>query len=99
MFSSIIVWGRSIGTGPATEIAALYSEQNKPLGGLILQSPYLSIKSLAKTLVGSVVGSMILNRFNNRKRIKQCKSPVLVIHGEEDQLIPLEHAKVENLGF
>ena len=43
----IILLGRSLGSGPATYIAANYSP-----GGLILMSPYTSIKSVANGKVG-----------------------------------------------
>lgn len=64
------------------------------VGGLILQSPYLSIKSLAKSLVGPVLGAFVLNRFNNLKRIKTLNVPCLFIHGRKDKLIPHQHSVV-----
>ena len=43
----IILLGRSLGSGPATHIASKYEP-----GGLILMSPYTSIKSVASNKVG-----------------------------------------------
>ena len=43
----IILLGRSLGSGPATHISAKYEP-----GGLILMSPYTSIKSVANNKVG-----------------------------------------------
>ena len=48
----IIVFGRSIGTGPATNLVSILHKQRKQAAALILQSPYRSIKTLAKELVG-----------------------------------------------
>jgi hypothetical protein len=56
-------------------------------------SPYLSIKSLCKSLVGGFVGSLVLERFNNRAEITSVLSPLLVIHGVEDTLIPCQHGE------
>jgi alpha-beta hydrolase superfamily lysophospholipase len=55
----IVAFGRSIGSGSATILAS----ENR-LAALVLQSPFLSVKSLAKTLVGSVA-TLMINRFDN----------------------------------
>lgn len=47
----IILIGRSIGTGVAAEVAATYERAGHPLGGLILISPYGSIRSLVTSVV------------------------------------------------
>ena len=94
--SKIILHGRSIGTGPATELAAVLHARGTPAGGLILQSPFLSVKSLAKTLLGAGgdAANLILDRFNNRRRITDTgDTPLLVIHGRQDTLIPHQHGE------
>ena len=116
-----MLFGRSIGTGPATFVAAEYARLGKPIGGLILQryqarrfsirsppsdarnaslrvcvsvwrSPYLSIKSLCRSLVG-FLANFVLERFNNREEITHYHGPLLVIHGVQDQLIPCQHGE------
>jgi len=116
-----VLFGRSIGTGPATFVAAEYARLGKPIGGLILQryqarrfsirsppsdarnaslrvcvsvwrSPYLSIKSLCRSLVG-FLANFVLERFNNREEITHYHGPLLVIHGVQDQLIPCQHGE------
>jgi len=83
----IILFGRSIGTGPCVLLASELCQTNNPIGGLILQSAYLSIKAVVKALVGSVASSVIANRWNSEKEIGNITCPVLMIHGKQDELI------------
>ena len=43
----IYVFGRSIGSGPSS-----YLSSKRDIGGLVLMSPFTSVKSVAKNLVG-----------------------------------------------
>ena len=45
----IIIFGRSIGTGPACSIAANYR-----ISSLILMTPYTSIRAIVKDMLGSL---------------------------------------------
>lgn len=79
----IFVDGFSIGSGPATELAA-----TKPVGGLILEAPFLSA-------VRVVTSAMTLpdEPFPNFKRIADVKCPVLIMHGTKDKVIPHAHGR------
>ena len=79
----IIVVGFSIGTGPATELAA-----TKPVGGLILQAPCLSAPRVV-----TKVRILPIDPFPNLKRIGKIKCPLTVIHGTEDSIIPFSQGK------
>lgn len=74
----IIVNGFSIGTGPATELAA-----TRPCGGLILEAPFLSAPRVVTR-----VRILPVDPFPNLKRIGDVKCPVLMIHGTKDSIIP-----------
>lgn len=74
----IIVDGFSIGTGPATELAA-----TRPCGGLILEAPFLSAPRVVTR-----VRILPVDPFPNLKRIGAVKCRVLMIHGTGDRVIP-----------
>mmetsp|Transcript_5510 Transcript_5510/g.8154 ORF Transcript_5510/g.8154 Transcript_5510/m.8154 type:complete len:466 (+) Transcript_5510:68-1465(+) len=93
-FQNIILWGRSIGSGPTTWLASQLSEQKVEIAGLILQSPFTSIKAAAQHIAGNMVGAFLSNRWNNQNRIGRIKAPVLIIHGKKDTLIPHSHSEV-----
>lgn len=83
----IMVFGRSMGSGPASYIAS-----QKDLAGLVLFSAYKSVKEAAKSMVGGFLGAFVKERFRNIDAIKHVKCPVLMIHGEKDQVIPHTHS-------
>ena len=74
----IIINGFSIGTGPATELAA-----TRPCGGLILEAPFLSAPRAVTR-----VRLLPVDPFPNLKRIGDVKCRVLMIHGTSDRVIP-----------
>lgn len=80
---NIIVFGRSVGTGPAAYIAA-----RRPSAGLILQSPFLStFRVLTRIPV------LPFDKFPNYKYIRHVHSPVLIMHGRQDSVIPFWHGE------
>jgi len=83
----IKLFGRSLGTGPAVALATRYQ-----VAGLILVSPFTSIKSLFKAQVG-VLADVVEDRFPTVDIIHKVTSSTLIIHGQCDTLIPLEHGK------
>lgn len=87
-----ILYGQSIGTGIAAYGAKyVFTKYQMILGGLILMSPYLSIKTLANSITS--FGSCILERLNTSEFITHCHSPLLIIHGKRDTLIPVAHGE------
>lgn len=86
--------GRSIGSGPAIYVASIY-----PVGSLVLLSPFLSLKEAVKDLYGSFLAALLVERFNNKERVKLIRSPCLLIHGIEDTIIPYIHSVELNKEF
>jgi uncharacterized protein len=85
----ILIYGRSIGTGIAVELATAYHVK-----GLILEAPYTSLKKLAnEKLPFFFPGLFLRSHFNNLERINRVKCPVIFIHGERDTLIPPHHSR------
>ena len=81
---NIIIHGESLGTGVAVEIA-----QNKNFGGIILESPFTSMVSVGKSHYPFFPVSILLkDKYESDKKIKNIKSPILIMHGEVDKLVP-----------
>lgn len=87
-FSKIILMGRSLGSGITSYIADHY-----PVGAVILISPFTSIKAVVKNMFGAIGSALVKERFNNLERIKTIKSPILIIHGKKDKIIPHTHGE------
>jgi hypothetical protein len=86
-YSQIILFGRSLGSGPAVFLAAQY-----PVGGLILVSAFSSIRAAVQSIVGRFMAWTFNERFPNSKIIANVSCSTLFIHGESDGLIPAEHS-------
>jgi fermentation-respiration switch protein FrsA (DUF1100 family) len=56
---------------------------------VILVQPFKSISGLIDDLVG--LGRMVEDRFDNLSNIKLNNAPLLVMHGNLDKMIPMEH--------
>jgi len=72
--SSIIIYGRSIGTGPSSFLASTLKDS--PPGCLMLQSPFTTIRALAQHLVG-FIGMMSPNPFDNLAAIQNLTCPLM----------------------
>lgn len=79
--------GRSIGTGPATWLAA-----NKTIGALVLVSGFTSLRGVVKHVVGSFAQHLIKERFVNVENISRVICPTFILHGKMDALIPYSHS-------
>jgi fermentation-respiration switch protein FrsA (DUF1100 family) len=76
----IVVWGFSLGTGPAVALAA-----RQPTGKLVLEAPYTSTADVAATVLPFVpVRALMKDQFRSDQLIGKVKVPVLVMHGERD---------------
>lgn len=80
--SKIVVLGYSLGTGPATWLAA----QHRPRL-LILQAPYFSMRDLATTLYPAVPGFLVRYPLPINQLITQVQAPVVLFHGDRDEVI------------
>lgn len=89
----IIVFGRSLGGGPAIDLVARHPE----IGGLVLQSPLTSgIKWMfGQGCVGTILSFCLtcVDCFKNDRKILKVDQPVLIMHGTHDQFIPLHHGE------
>lgn len=86
----IILFGESIGTGPAVKMA----EEHPDFAGLILVSPYTSVTAVAQKLYPVYPASlMVIDKFDNLSRIGGIEMPILMIHGRRDRTIPFSHAE------
>jgi fermentation-respiration switch protein FrsA (DUF1100 family) len=81
---SIILYGRSLGSGPSCYLMEKLAEDNVKIGGLILQSPICSIFRVALDLRMTLPYDM----FANVDRIDKAHCPVLIIHGTRDEIVP-----------
>jgi len=81
----IVLFGRSLGAAVAGEVAS-----QRPVAGLILESSFPSVEALARFhYFGLPVHWLIGARFNLADKLKHVSVPILVIHGDQDEIVPI----------
>jgi fermentation-respiration switch protein FrsA (DUF1100 family) len=86
---NLILYGESLGTGVASHLA-----QNKNYAGVILETPFTSMIDAAKNFYPYIPVNLLLkDKFENYKKVKNIKSPILIMHGEVDQIVPFSMGK------
>lgn len=81
--SQIILFGRSIGSGPATLVSSLWNPC-----ALLLMSPFTAIRDIVKEQAGSLTQYAICDHFRNIDLINKVHCPTFFVHGQKDRLIP-----------
>jgi uncharacterized protein len=56
--------------------------------GLVLEAPFTSAADVAQTVL-PILGPMLIRSFNSLKKISRMRAPLLFIHGDRDEIIPL----------
>jgi fermentation-respiration switch protein FrsA (DUF1100 family) len=81
----VAVWGESLGTGVAIALAG-----EKPVTHVILDAPYTSTVDVAADLYWFLpVRLLMKDQFRSDERIRHVKAPVLILHGDRDDVVPI----------
>lgn len=103
----VCFWGQSLGTGVATNAGVRLQQQGSAVDAVILQAAYTRIGEIAamhrmsklynflpgfKSLLWTVMESIEIE-FANDKNLQILTSPVLLLHAEDDSIVPYYMAK------
>lgn len=87
--SQISVYGRSLGTGIATELAS----RNTPKQ-LILETPFYSLLDVAQDMFPILPVSLFLKyKLPSFEFIQQVSCPITIFHGNSDSVVPYESGR------
>ena len=80
----IILYGESLGTAIATEVG-----QNENFAGIILEAPFTSMVDMGQKIYPIFpVKFLLKDKYESKNKIKNIKSPILIMHGEVDKIVP-----------
>ncbi|MBI3665312.1 MAG: alpha/beta hydrolase [Acidobacteria bacterium] len=80
----IVAQGESLGTAVAVDLAARH-----PCGGVVLEAPFTSARDMAQQVL-PFFGPMLVWGFDSRRKIGSIRSPLLILHGDRDAVIPFK---------
>jgi fermentation-respiration switch protein FrsA (DUF1100 family) len=86
--SRIFYLGESIGGAVALDLALARSPK-----GLILQSTFTSVRDMARLHYPFLPAALVPDAYPSRRRIGELRAPLLVLHGERDEIVPLSHGQ------
>lgn len=91
----IFLWGFSFGSTRA--LAALAGESRPAVAGVVLMAPYTSLRQIVLDrlkLIPHGLGSVLVpNVGDNRAMLRQVRTPVLIVHSEDDETVPVAHGR------
>jgi len=82
----IVAYGESLGSGQAVRLAA-----ERPVAAIVLEAPLTSTVDVARTTYFWLpLGLLITDKYHIERNIRSVTAPVLILHGEQDAVIPVE---------
>jgi fermentation-respiration switch protein FrsA (DUF1100 family) len=86
---SVVLFGRSLGSAVAVELA-----RHATCRALILESPFTSVPDMAARVLPLVpIGRLLRTRYDSLGKIAQIAVPLLILHGDRDDVVPFEHGQ------
>lgn len=90
--SRLTLFGRSLGCAVAVEIATRH-----PVKSVILESPFTSIDAMARRMRGGLASLIptswvVRSKFDSLSKIDNVHSPIMLLHGDRDDIVPIEMA-------
>jgi uncharacterized protein len=84
----VFILGESLGGAVALQLAL-----ERPPAGLVLVSPFTCVRDLARLHYPFVPGRLVPDAYPAIRRISALRAPLLVIHGNRDEIVPPSHGK------
>jgi fermentation-respiration switch protein FrsA (DUF1100 family) len=82
----IVAYGESLGSGQAVRLGAA-----RPVAAVVLEAPLTSTVDVARsTYFWLPLSLLITDKYDNERNIRSVAAPVLILHGEQDAVIPVE---------
>lgn len=86
----LVLFGESLGAAIAVQVAL-----ERPAGALIIESAFTSIPDMARSAYPFLppVGPLIRTRYETLGKVPKLALPLLVLHGERDEIVPLAQGR------
>tara|TARA_B100001250_G_scaffold298776_1_gene260358 strand:- start:119 stop:916 length:798 start_codon:yes stop_codon:yes gene_type:complete len=89
-YSDLVIYGESLGSGVAVELGTKYKFLS-----VVLEAPFTSVPNIAQKRYKIFPTKILVkDKFDSLSKIKSLKSPLLVISGKKDEIVPHKHSKI-----
>eukprot|EP00811_Abedinium_folium_P003702 NODE_13404_length_1168_cov_3.426513.p1 GENE.NODE_13404_length_1168_cov_3.426513~~NODE_13404_length_1168_cov_3.426513.p1 ORF type:complete len:327 (-),score=81.38 NODE_13404_length_1168_cov_3.426513:69-1049(-) len=96
----VLLWGRSIGTGPAASLAHALATApeapRRPLAAIVLVAPFISLSAVVLAHSNSLVASLVEETWDVASFVadpRLASVPLVVVHPKDDRMVPLSQGK------
>jgi len=83
----VVYFGRSLGAAVTVDLALAH-----PPRGVVLESPFASVRAMGNAVVPGA-GFLFRTRWDSLAKIARLRAPLLVIHGEADEVVPFAQGR------
>jgi len=83
----VVYFGRSLGSAVTVDLALAH-----PPRGVVLEAPFTSVRAMANTVLPGA-GYLFRTRWDSLAKIGRLKAPLLIIHGESDEVVPFAQGR------
>lgn len=87
-YEKVVLWGYSLGSGPSLKLAA-----KSKVEGVVLVGAYSSILKVVEDKTNVKFARMFTERWDNASTIKDVPCPCILLHAEQDNVVPFAHAE------
>ena len=84
----ILYLGESLGAAVALELAL-----ETPPAGVVLQSAFTSVRDMAREVMPLIPRAVVPDAYPSVRLIPRLAAPLLVLHGQRDDIVPVEHGR------
>ncbi|MFQ6394100.1 alpha/beta hydrolase [Nocardia sp. KC 131] len=84
----VLYLGKSLGGAVMLELSSAH-----PPAGLVLMSTFTGIRDAARSVYPLLPRPFVPDAYPSLRRIKTLRAPLLLMHGDQDELLPLRHAE------
>ncbi len=90
----IFIYGESLGTGIATQMAMERAEAGTPIRGLVLEAPFTSMPAAAQEHHPYAPAKwLVRDRYDSLSKIAKINTPLMIVHGDQDRVLPQHHGR------
>jgi fermentation-respiration switch protein FrsA (DUF1100 family) len=84
----LVLFGESLGSAVALDLALQHAA-----AALVLESPFTSVPDMARTTAFAPLAPFVRTRYDNLGKVARLRMPLLVLHGEKDEIVPFTQGR------